>query len=499
MGIFLIAFAMVAVFSMAAICLRAEAQETPHLGRVFDLSETPMVNVLGPPDLPKSMDTMPFYHEGVWHLFHMQNGGALAHRTSRDLVRWRVERVALWSGGRGEADANIATGTVVRGHDGRFYYFYTGNQNVCLATSDDLYSWEKHKGNPVLVGDDVGASRLNFRDPFVFYNDEEACWWMLIGSQAPGRFYQRSGCVALAKSRDLLEWTLTAPLWAPGFGQQCDCPQVLQHGGHWYLFTLDRNAHYRVAKSLKGPWQRPPIRSWLPYPTFAMSRPATDGVRWITFPFMCNRAGDDDLGDIVQGRLYSVPRELAFRQDGALTEHVPREVVDAILAKPELEGEVLKDAEDVVGEWRILGNTLESPSSEAGLLRLGTLPADFYLEAWLELSTSNMDCSVLFRAAGDMSFAYVLDFRPGEKQLVLRPYKNWDNRAALATNYCEMPIGRRMKLRLFVFETAMEVFVDDKWSLSHSVYQRRGNDVFIEHRDGSMALSDIRIRALGGR
>jgi hypothetical protein len=444
------------------------------------------------------MDATPFYHDGVWHLFHMQNDGALAHRSSRDLVRWRIHPVALWLGEPGEPDgANIATGTVLRGPDDRFYYFYTGNQNVCLATSDDLDSWQKHEGNPILVADNVHASAANFRDPFVFYHEPEACWWMLLCSQVPGRFHQRSACVALAKSPDLLHWELKPPLWAPGFGQACDCPQVLEHDGRWYLFTLDRNAHYRVAESLDGPWQRPPVRSWIPYPSFAMSRPATDGDRWVTFPFMCSRAGDSDRGDVVQARVYSVPRQIGFEPDGSLSERVPPELVEAILARPACEEELLAGATSPVGAWQFQdGGFSSDPRFQASLLHVPGMPDDFYLEADLTLSTERMDFSILFRAAPELAEAYALDFMPEEKQLALHPYRIWDNRSVLAANPCDLPSGRPIRVRLFVVGSTMEVFVGDKWSLSHSVYEHARGDLYLEHRDGVVTVSNLRIRRL---
>lgn len=475
------------------------AQETPCLGRMIDLSETPIVGGLGPADVPQSMDATPFYFDGIWHLFHLQNGGALAHRTSRDLVHWRIEPVAVWRGKSGEADGdNIAPGTVIKGNDGRYYFFYTGNQNVCLAISDDLYTWTKHGANPVLTADGVHASSANFRDPFVFFNDEEKCWWMLIDSQVPGRFYQRSACVALAKSKDLLEWTLFDPLWAPGFGQHCDCPQVFKHGDHWYLLTLDRNAHYRIAESLKGPWRRPPVRTWVPYPSFAMSRPGTDGQRWMAFPFMCSREGENDMADVVQADVYSVPREVGFQPDGSLTERVPQELIDAILAKPAMEQELLSSAKSVVGEWRVKDTSITSSSAEADLLHVPGMPDHFYLEADLTLSTRNMDFSILFHAAQGLEAAYTLDLLPEEKQMVLHPYQNWDNRSVLAANYCEIPLGRPFKIRLFVCGSSMEVFVDDKWSLCHRIYQHKSGGLFFEHRDGNAIVSNIKIRGLKG-
>jgi len=214
---------------------------------------------------------------------------------------------------------------------------------------------------------------------------------------------------------------------------------------------------------------------------------------------MCSREGQSDQGDVVQARLYSVPRQIGFEPDGSLTERALPELVDAILAKPALEEALLSGARSVVGTWSIEGTSIgSSPSVEANLLHVSGVPDSYYLEADLTLSTTKMDFSLVFRAAPDLGVAYVLDFLPEEKQLALRPYQNWDNRSVLATNYCDLPIGRPMKVRLFVCGTAMEVFIDDKWSLCHSVYQHSSGGLFIEHRDGSATLSNIKVRRLQG-
>ena len=495
-NIFLIMTVAAALQCCFVPCVLAE-KSTPHLGRVIDLSETPMVDGVGP--IGSSLDTMPFYHKGIWHLFSLQNGLAIAHRTSHDLVHWKVEPVALWQGKPGEPDSNnIATGSVVE-QGGKFYFFYTGNQNVCLATSDDLQTWTKYPKNPVLIADNVHASTANFRDPYVFYNKEDRCWWMLTCTQVPGEFYHRSGCVGLAKSENLLDWLLVEPLWKYNSGMHADCPQAFKEGDLWYLFTLDRNARYRIAETPRGPWRRPPKRDLMINPLFAMSRPASDGHRWVTFPFLCGRQGEDDFADLINAEVHAIPRQLDFHPDGSVTERPIPELINAILAKPAMEKPLLETAEPVTGKWNISKTGVASTEADTcNLLHVPNMPDSFYFEADVTLDRKAMDTEIIFCADPGLKHAYQIDLQPSEGLIVFRPTNNWDNRQVLVTRSYQIPVGHPFKVRLFVSGTVMEVFIDEQVSLSHRIYRHKKGDLFLETRDGKAKFSDIKIRKLQG-
>ena len=66
------------------------------------------------------------------------------------------------------------------------------------------------------------------------------------------------GAWGSTKAANLLDWEAAEPLWAPGLGPRHECPQVIRHQDIWYLFNIQRQDQYRVAKSLAGPWLRPP-------------------------------------------------------------------------------------------------------------------------------------------------------------------------------------------------------------------------------------------------
>ena len=171
---------------------------------VVSLTETPFLD--GPGPVSTSLDAIPFYHAGVWHVFTMQTEPlGVGHRSSRDLVHWEIHPLAM--------AGHVAPGTVLE-HCGTFYFFYTVDQTIHLATSSDLVHWQPIPQNPVAVGDDRHYVAASFRDPFVFFHAPEKRWWMLLSTQVAGRLPQRSACVGLYKSQDLFHWEPAEPLSA---------------------------------------------------------------------------------------------------------------------------------------------------------------------------------------------------------------------------------------------------------------------------------------------
>src|SRR5437870_137581 len=131
-----------------------------------------------------------FWH--VWHgedchLFYIQaprslgseelrhNNATIGHAISRDLKNWTAVDDALHPGTDGEWD-DLATWTgSVIGHDGRWFMLYTGVnrseggliERIGLATSTDLYRWEKDPANPVLERSEEHTSELQSRGHLV--------------------------------------------------------------------------------------------------------------------------------------------------------------------------------------------------------------------------------------------------------------------------------------------------------------------------------------------
>ncbi len=159
---------------------------------------------------------------------------SVGHAVSRDLFNWKICDDAM-EPSEDDAFDDLATwtGSVVKGPDALWYMFYTGIsyregglvQRIGLATSKDLYKWEKRKDFQPLAADSRLYEKLGestwpnetWRDPWVFA-DPEGGWHMFITARAKTGVDDDRGVVGHAYSIDLLNWEIQAPLSEPGSG-----------------------------------------------------------------------------------------------------------------------------------------------------------------------------------------------------------------------------------------------------------------------------------------
>lgn len=205
--------------------------------------------------------------------------------TSENLVDWTYHGEIMSLGDPGSWDDMTQwTGSVTR-HDGVAYLFYTGRtktesglvQRIGLAVSDDLRSWRKIDGNPVLEAASPwyiapapdGRTRSDCRDPWVLWNNDR--WLMYYTASAPAEPWDARGVVGIATSDDLVRWSPGPPVVAPGVFEEVEVPQVFPLGDRWVLlFCTGKHAtrngrkatwngtHYYLADSPFGPFTLAP-------------------------------------------------------------------------------------------------------------------------------------------------------------------------------------------------------------------------------------------------
>ena len=109
------------------------------------------------------------------------------HIKSKDLVHWEEMPTAISPGDPDEPDGgSVFTGSVIE-HNGVFHAFYTGynpwslrpwnREQIMHATSGDLIIWTKHPEytfGPDGIHYSSQYNSTSFRDPYVFWNDEES-------------------------------------------------------------------------------------------------------------------------------------------------------------------------------------------------------------------------------------------------------------------------------------------------------------------------------------
>ncbi|MDL4843147.1 glycoside hydrolase family 32 protein [Aquibacillus rhizosphaerae] len=171
------------------------------------------------------------YYKGLYHLFYQWNPFATEHGakfwghfSSRDLVRWKEEQIALAPSSSFDKNGCYSGSAVV--HDDQLYLFYTGNVRdeagnretyQCLAISEDGVDFVK-KGPVIELPSGYTA---HFRDPKVWKQDDK--WYMVIGAQTE----KETGTVVLYRSTDLCNWQYLSLISdEQEFGYMWECPDL---------------------------------------------------------------------------------------------------------------------------------------------------------------------------------------------------------------------------------------------------------------------------------
>lgn len=128
-------------------------------------------------------------------------------------------------------------------HEGTYYMFYCAGGDAAtsfaihLATSRDLWTWERHPANPMLL-DGVDA-----RDPYILRVGDEWAMYYTANSE-PARSHH---VVAYRTSSDLVNWgekkiAFTDPLVGTIAGPT-ESPTVIRRGKYYYLFIGPRRGY----------------------------------------------------------------------------------------------------------------------------------------------------------------------------------------------------------------------------------------------------------------
>ncbi|WP_239003890.1 family 43 glycosylhydrolase [Nocardia panacis] len=184
---------------------------------------------------------------GLWHLFGITHPEPadpfgeveFAHATAPDLLgRWRKLDPAL------RADPDYGETHLWAPHviadNGTYFMFYAGGgpdrtaAAINLATSEDLYQWQRHPEGP-LFPDGYDA-----RDPMVARVGEQWVMYYCATSAPEGGNH----VVAYRVSTDLIHWgereiAYTDPTSGTEAGNT-ESPFVVREGDRWYLFIGPR-------------------------------------------------------------------------------------------------------------------------------------------------------------------------------------------------------------------------------------------------------------------
>lgn len=455
-------------------------------------------------------DFIPFYDDGRFHLFYLHDWRDIAGHgegtpwyqiSTSDFVHFTEHGQMLARGTKDEQDLYVFTGSVIKG-EGRYHIFFVGHnpyfakqgkpvEGIMHAVSDDLLNWKKLPGE-VIFAPPASFERDDWRDPLVFWNEDAKEYWMLTAARLKSGPHRRRGCTALCASKDLSQWEVRAPFWTPGLYYTHECPDLFKMGNWWYLlyseFTERLQTHYRMSRSLQGPW-RGPDNDTFDGRAFYAAKTASDGDRRFLFGWVPTRDERKDFRNWNWGGNLMV-HELVQEPDGTLSVKVPASVDQAI------HQQVAHRFQPGLGACTISPDVVElaAPGS-FGCSAAGAMPSRCKIEATVDFSENTRGCGLMLRASDDFNLAYYVRLEPARRRLVL---DSWERPGDVPFWVeLERPIKlephRPVDLKVFVDGSVCVVYAGNQVAMSTRLYNlKQGNwGVFVN--EGSARFTNVRI------
>ena len=442
-------------------------------------------------------DTIPFYWDGVFHVFYLERVADDTHDrvetdwhhiSTTNFVDFEDHGVAISRGGSDDADFSAATGSVVRVGD-EFHAYYTGfrrqggaagrHQTVLRARSADLITWIKDPAFS-LVSDERHFDADEWRDPFVFFDADRERYRMLVAGQTLTGPALRRGATVHAESTDADTWVISPePFWSPGIFSVHECPDLFRMGDWWYLVysTLtDRTVtRYRMSRTLEGPWLSPADDELDGLGLYA-AKTISDGThRYLVGWGTNNVAGQDGAGWLWGGNL--IVHELVQQPAGRLAVRQPA---------------VSRAAQEARAQSRASLPSIRVDAADG--FSTGTLtrmPYAGIVDVMLEASPDGKAFGIELRVTEDRSHGYSVTFEPELRRLVVDRL----NRFGADRPYDSRPYsgGTQVRLNIEFDGELYVVYVNGEQAVTLRGYDRAGTDLGVFAREGEVVVSDAEL------
>ncbi len=379
--------------------------DEPYEAVSYDLYPAPEGGFVG--------DVMPFVTgDGQLELYYLcettSNGQGyhpIYKFSTADLCSYKDHGMVLNYGLGSDPDPALGTGSVLQDKDGLYHLFYTGHNDtgnggkgkecVMHATSSDRENWVKDE-EPVFFAPE-GYSKDDFRDPEVFWVERDQCYWLLIAA----REESLGGVVLKYKSKDLKNWEMIGPIFAPMAQYMLECPDLFSIGDKWYLtYSWDCVTYYAVSDSMNGPFTAPEdnildgkgLMDGYGFVFYAAKTAEFNGVAYLCG--WIGRAGLSADSGVYQWAGNVMVHQLVKQDDGKLGVKAPEVYDKHFTTEKPFKASVLQ------GKVKIEENTISLSAGVDSYAQadLGTRPASMTLE-----------CDVTFDENGLVGFTFGSD------------------------------------------------------------------------------------------
>jgi Beta-fructosidases (levanase/invertase) len=442
------------------------------------------------PDEGVCGDFIPFFENNKFYLFYLYHaknfqkyGEGIPWKLieTKDFITFFDYGEVLPHGTINDQDLYCFTGSVIKASD--FYHiFYTGHnhnlkgkgkQQVILhAVSLDMKHWEK-KGT-VLCADKNKLEPDDFRDPFVFYDNTEQNFKMLVTGRKKGKGFF-SGVTLCYSSEDLVNWVDRGVFWGPDLYYTHECPDLFKLGDWWYLiYSEDMEQHrtkYVMSHSLGGEWLIPADDCFDGCAFYAAKTAGYENKRYL-FGWIAAADEEKDTSPLVWGGNLAV-HELQQRQDGTLTVKIPESLCQA--------------GKTVVGKRTELSITAKGRRNQ--ILLTKNIQESFIFECTIIPKTDKAFGIYLWQDENNKN-GYKYEFDVSENRLKFDsiPHSFKEKNLYRKINLSDSPV---LHIRIIADKSICIMYVNDEIALSGRCYERTGNNISAFVIDGDIQLPEM--------
>lgn len=328
-------------------------------------------------------DPMPYYNGEEFMMYYLEDlrDGQIGFHpfslmTTKDFYHYEdFGEVIPFVNEEDSPERALGTGSIIQDDKGIYHAFYTGHNGernpkevIMHATSKDGVKWKKIPEN-TFEGDE-SYEKNDFRDPYVFWEEESQEYWMLITTRQDGK-----GIIAKYTSVDLETWENQGIFFENDLGNDSnlECPSLVEYNGKWYLAFSDqwdqRVVHYRLADHPNGPFREPDSIDHVDGAGFYAGRLETDGENLYLVGWIPTKESHDDRSN------YNWAGNLAVHQLVPTGDHLLAKLPEAVTEQLDFQSfpsGSYATGEEIIVEGNLLKSEIEVTPETQIAIEIGT-------------------------------------------------------------------------------------------------------------------------------
>ncbi|QIL37978.1 DUF4975 domain-containing protein [Pedobacter sp. HDW13] len=458
-------------------------------------------------------DVMPYYANGQFEIFFLHDasdrikqsspGQHPIHKfTSKNLLDFSYDGEMIPYGSQTTQDFLVGTGSMVKAANTNYFY-YTGHngsgswlQNanpafttanpleaIMYAKSSTLSGWSKKAGFALRAP--AGYSSNDFRDPFVFYNQEFGQYWMMVSAQKGGK-----GAILVYTTADPAsdKWDLKGPLTVEGDYLMLECADVFKIDDKYFMlfaedWTSTPGTHYRVAASSAGPWLKPADgMDMFDGHQFYAGRSASNGTERYVFGWAHRRNPENDNGtrtwggNLITQQLIKVGSDkLAVKAPVAVKSYFTKEATPLIAGQS---GTVSN----------VSANYVLNGSTALAAYRFNAINGTTMLTGNLSINNLTGTASFGFNTKSDNTASYIIKLEPGSKRIAA--YKNGQEITRVPFTF---EADKNYNFSIVVDGSVVVLYLNDQIALTNRIYSANANQWMISADKLDIKVNNLKV------